>query len=47
MKELSSVSMENKEKNVRFKTERDEERVSVSLEVIGFSRESYVHREKT
>jgi len=47
MKELSSVSMENKEKNVRFKTERDEERVNVSLEVIGFSRESYVHREKT
>jgi len=47
MKELSYVSAENKEKNIRFKTERDEEQVNIFVEVTGFSRESYVHREKT
>jgi len=55
MKALSSVSTENKEKNIRFKTERerereserDEERVNFSHEVIGFSRKSYFHKEKT
>ena len=59
MKALSSFSTENKEKNIRFKTERerererereserDEERVNFSHEVIGFSRKSYFHKEKT
>jgi len=47
MKELSSVSTENRKKYIRFKTERDEELVNVLLEVIGLSRESYVDREET
>jgi hypothetical protein len=43
----SQRKIKKKYKIQERKREREEERVNVFLEVIGFSRKGYVHREKT